>query len=131
MFVIGEINGILEGPSSSHDEFSLVAPVCVYVSTSTRLDTCSDVKGWRTSVKVRPPGFSLTFRTFCLIAALTGPTIFSEREAPSVLRKRVTYVLKDESDRSHLPANYKLAPKAEKGGKVRAWPCTRKVADFS
>ena len=55
----------------------------------------SDVKGWRTSVKVRPPGFSLTFRTFCLIAALTGPTIFSEREAPSVLRKRVTYVLKD------------------------------------
>ena len=53
----------------------------------------SDVKGRRTSVKVvksRPPGFSLTFRTctFRLIAALTGPTIFSKREAPSVLRKK-------------------------------------------
>ena len=96
----------------------------------------SDVKGRGTSVEVVkscPPGFSLTFRTctFRLIAALTGPTIFSEREAPSVLRKRITYVLKDESDRSHLPANCNLAPKAEKGGKVRAWPCTRKVAGFS
>ena len=53
----------------------------------------SDVKGRRTSVKVvksRPPGFCLTFRTctFRLIAALTGPTIFSKREAPSVLRKK-------------------------------------------
>ena len=68
-------------------------------------------------MKSRPPGFSLTFRTctFRLIAALTGPTIFSRREAPSVLRKKITYVLKDESDRSHLPANCNLAPKAEKG----------------
>ena len=56
---------------------------------------------------------------------------FSKREAPFVLRKKITYVLKDESDRSHLPANCNLAPKAEKGGKVRAWPCTRKVAGFS
>ena len=96
----------------------------------------SDVKGRRTSVKVvksRPPGFSLTFRTctFRLIAALTGPTIFSRREAPSILRKEITYFLKDESDRSNLLANCNLAPKAEKGGKVRAWPYTRKVADFS
>ena len=45
------------------------------------------------------------------------------------MRKKITYVLKDESDRSHLPANCKLTPKAEKGGKVRAF--TPKVAGFS
>ena len=97
---------------------------------------CSDVKGRRTSVKVvksRPPGFSLTFRTctFRLIAALTGPTILVKGRHHPFCEKKITYVLKDESDRSHLPANCNLAPKAEKGGKVRAWPCTRKVAGFS
>ena len=80
------------------------------------------------------PGEPLMLELSCfqdVIAALTGPTIVSKREAPSVLQKKITYVLKDESDWLHLPANCKLAPKAEKGGKVRAWSCTRKVAGFS
>ena len=78
---------------NSHDYIDDNMSIIHWWGVCSNILDSSDVKGRRTSVKVvksRPPGFSLTFRTctFRLIAALTGPTIFSKREAPSVLRKK-------------------------------------------
>ena len=96
VIVIEEVAKYNAGPKSNEFGHEYApksqALMCVLCSHA-QIRHTSDVKGRRTSVKVvksRPPGFSLTFRTctFRLIAALTGPTIFSKREAPSVLRKK-------------------------------------------